>query len=101
MKFLVIPLPVALISVAMLNGCSPSPTMLHPSFGQAVKQAKWQQTANPKAPDNLEPVEGLHARSGEKAMTQYEKSFEQRPGSTRRFGILLNPGSGGGSGAGS
>ncbi len=86
-----------MLGLVILIGCSPTTSPLHPSFGKAVKQAKELQVQNPKASENLEPAEGLHAKSADKAITQYEKSFSREPGTTRRLGILLAPASGGGS----
>ena len=63
----------------LLTGCASTTPYLDSRFGEAVKAARAQQTVNPDASLNTDPVAGVDARSAKSAMDQYRKSFETPP----------------------
>ena len=72
----------ALVS-ALWAGCMSEPTYsrtpnLDEKFGVAVETARAQQTLNPNAAKNTDPVKGIDGRAGREAVERYEASF-QRP----------------------
>lgn len=56
-------------------GCAQS--RLEMDYGTSYQLQKYNQTLNPDAEKNLEPVYGLSARAAEKAEEKYQKSFEK------------------------
>jgi len=61
------------------SGCaSPTPN-LDRSFGNAVRTAKAQQTLNPEASRNRDPVAGLDGKAAKQAIGRYEDSFKAPP----------------------
>ena len=76
----------ALLAMALiqgLGGCMSQPTYsrtpnLDEQFGVAVETARAQQTLNPNAAKNTDPVKGIDGRAGREAVERYEASF-QRP----------------------
>lgn len=92
-------LPAAL--VAALTACVPTTPRLDAQFGAAVSMARAQQTANPDAPRNTDPVKGIGGQVGDAVIDNYRESFvNPRPALT---GGVVNVGSGragsGGAGA--
>lgn len=83
---------VAGVIVTFIVGCSPSPMVLHPSFGKSVSLARQSQINNPAAPKNFDPMEGLQGRPVGKTVIQYEKSFDQKQKKSNKVGILVTPG---------
>jgi len=83
---------IVLLLMAFIVGCSPSPVMLHPNFGNSVSWAKQSQILHPAASENLDPVVNLHGRSATKAMVQYEKAFDRKQKQSNKIGILVTPG---------
>jgi hypothetical protein len=75
----------ALCCTALLAACaSTSPTM-DAKFGDAVRQARLQQTLNPNASANRNPVLGIDGRAGASAQDRYQESFRTPP---RTFEII-------------
>lgn len=71
--------PLALCGTAVLAACtSTSPTM-DAKFGDAVRQARLQQTINPNASANRNPVLGIDGRAGTAAQDRYQESFRTPP----------------------
>lgn len=77
--------------LALMQGCAPSPLVLHPGFGNSVKLARQSQIYNPEASKNLEPIIGMHGRPVGKAVIQFEKSFDQKQKKSNQVGILVTP----------
>jgi len=92
MKAYGVQMAVVLFLMVCIVECSPSPVMLHPSFGNSVRWAQQSQILNPAASENLDPVVNLHGRSATKAMVQYEKAFDQKQKTSNKIGILVTPG---------
>lgn len=88
----------AALAVVLLAGCASSPTpQFDASFGEAVRQARAQQTLNPDASRNEDPVAGIDARAGKAAIDRYQESWRAPP---RTFDVLNIGGSGLVSGSG-
>lgn len=93
-----------LFILMMLTACvtSPPPRM-DAKFGEAVDMAKAQQTLNPDASLDTEPVMGIDGLAGDAGFDNYRNSFINRPAQSRGgigFGSAGSGGSGGGSSGG-
>ncbi|SDY03332.1 hypothetical protein [Nitrosomonas sp. Nm33] len=92
------PLLVLLLAiVALAAGCVPISPRLDARFGEAVSIAKAQQTINPQASLNTEPVKGINGQAGDAIFDNYRNSF-RHPAAPLRS--LVNVGTTGGSGGG-
>jgi len=83
----------ALTIVAGCGGktlCAWYPTNTDQNWGRSYEMAKFNQILNPQAGENLDPVEGVPGRVGEKVVANYEKSFE---GKAAKQSVNLNLGS--------
>ena len=60
----------------LLAGCS-TPTRLEMDYGTSHKLAVMNQTLDPKAEKNLEPVYGLDGTVAQKVVDKYGKEFEK------------------------
>lgn len=68
-------------------GCvSPSP-VLDSRFGLAVNTAKAQQTINPEAGKNTDPVRGIDGRAAKDSMERYHDSFKAPPPTFTVIGV--------------
>jgi len=85
----------ALLASVAMAGCATKTPYLDEHFGEAVNAAKAQQTINPDASLNTDPVAGVDGQAADAAVDRYHKSFVQPPATTNVFTI----GVGGGSGA--
>lgn len=64
------------VVATLLAGCvSPTP-MYDERFGEAVRTARAQQTLNPNASLNTDPVTGVDGQAAKSAYGNYEKSFQ-------------------------
>jgi hypothetical protein len=71
-----------LILVALTAGlaaCTTTTPNLDHNFGQAVHQARAQQTLNPDASLNTDPVAGLDGVAADAAIDNYTKSVTTQP----------------------
>ena len=64
---------------AGLAACTSITPNLDQNFGQAVNQAKAQQTINPDASLNTDPVAGLDGVAADAAIDNYAKSVKTPP----------------------
>lgn len=87
-----------LLTIAILvAGCAPITPRLDARFGDAVGIAKAQQTVNPEASLNTEPVQGVDGQAGDAIFDNYRDSFRNpRPPAVRG---VVNVGTSGGSGS--
>lgn len=70
-------LVLALLPIA-LAACAETPTPQYDkNFGSAVRAAVAQQTINPDASRNTDPVSGLDGKAADQTMKNYDKSFKQ------------------------
>ena len=77
----------ALASLLGLSGCASSNTPnLDAKFGQAVRNARQQQTLNPSAGTNTDPVLGIDAAAAVHTQGQYVDSFKTPPKSFEVLG---------------
>ena len=75
-----------LMAVSII-GCSSSPS-LDSRFGHAVNAAKAQQTINPDASRNTDPVTGIDGTSAKYSIDEYQDTFKKPPEPTIQiFGI--------------
>lgn len=58
-----------------LAGCTTTTPQYDEHFGEAVRAAIAQQTINPDASRNTDPVLGLDGKAAGSAMDNYDKSF--------------------------
>lgn len=73
-------LMVAITGIVSLAGCVATTTPETDSrFGEAMTLIKAQQTLNPAASNNTDPVMGLDGRAAKGAMDRYRKSFSEEP----------------------
>jgi hypothetical protein len=82
-----------LVALAALAGCAPTTPRLDASFGDAVNTAKAQQTINPDASLNTDPVAGLGGQAANAVIDRYNKSYEKPPAPTNVFTIGVGDGS--------
>ena len=59
----------------VIAGCA-GPSMLDENWGRSVETARFNQTLNPNAGENLEPVKGLDGHSADNALEAYRQSFK-------------------------
>ena len=83
-----------LLVSAALAGCAAKTPRLDARFGDAVNTAKAQQTINPDASRNTDPVAGLDGQAANAAIDRYHKSYEQPPAPGNVFTIGIGGGSG-------
>jgi hypothetical protein len=92
----------ALASLLGLNGCASSNTPnLDAKFGKAVRNARQQQTLNPTAGTNNDPVLGIDAAAAVHTQGQYVDSFRSPPKSFEVLGTTGASSGGSSSGGGS
>lgn len=76
-------LTLACIAALGLSACTANPETPTPHvdqyFGQAVNQAKAQQTINPDASRNTDPVAGLDGKAAKAVIDNYHKGMEKEP----------------------
>lgn len=70
-----------LLAVAALTlaGCASTTPNLDARFGQSVLAARAQQTINPGASANTDPVSGVDGPAARESMTRYHDSFKTPP----------------------
>jgi len=64
-----------IVSIIVIAGCA-GPSVLEQNWGRSVETARFNQTLNPKAGENPEPVTGLDGRSADNALEAYRRSFK-------------------------
>ena len=93
----------AMIASVAMVGCASTTPILDEHFGATVNAAKAQQTINPDASLDTNPVAGIDGQAADAAINRYHKSFVAPPASTNVFNIGIGgagAGGGGGGGAG-
>ena len=67
----------SMIALAALNGCATEPApVLESRFGDAVRAGQAQQTVNPDASRNPDPVAGIDGPSATRSIDGYHRSFD-------------------------
>lgn len=69
----------AVLSASLLAACTPLTPNLDKHFGQAVNMAKAQQTLNPDASRNTDPVSGISGKEGNLIIDAYHESLKPPP----------------------
>jgi len=65
--------------VMLLAGCATGPGRLAADYGSSYQLARFNQTLDPAAEKNLEPVYGFDGVAAQHALEKYHKSFEKPP----------------------
>lgn len=68
-----------LASLFALSACAPVTPHWDDQFGKSVKFAVAQQTANPEASRNTDPVTGIDGRAAAESIKRYQDSFREPP----------------------
>jgi hypothetical protein len=68
-----------LIVVSVLAGCASNTSLVEQEWGTAYKLTIANQTLNPNAEKNLEPVSGLDNKAAGKVVNKYNKEFDKPP----------------------
>ena len=76
-----------------LAGCATEPSRVEMDYGTSYKLAIHNQTLNPDAEKNIEPVYGIEGQIAEKNVEKYRKSFDRPLPATNTY-ILSVPGVG-------
>lgn len=63
--------------VLFLVGCTAKQSRLKDDYGNSHRIAIANQTLNPEAEKNLEPVEGLDGQAGNAIIKRYQEGFEK------------------------
>lgn len=79
--------------VVTLAGCSSTP-LWDARFGEPVRIIAAQQTLDPDASRNADPVKGVDGKAAQGAIGDYSKSFTQPERSPNTFTIDVGSGSG-------
>jgi hypothetical protein len=82
----------SLYSLAFLAGCASTTPYLDEHFGDSVNAAKAQQTLNPEASLDTEPVNGVDGQAANAAVDRYHRSFVQPPVTPNIFNIGVGSG---------
>lgn len=79
------------LATLVLAGCAGLPPVetreLDARFGDAVRQARTQQTLNPQASSNTDPVAGIDGVAAQNTIEQYQKGFSEPPPTFNILGI--------------
>lgn len=67
-----------IVVVSLMTGCSSTPHY-DSHFGESVDMLKAQQTINPQASQNMDPVAGIDGKAAQEAMGRYHDSFKSPP----------------------
>lgn len=86
-----------LAMTVLATGCAPITPRLDARFGEAVTISKVQQTINPEASLNTEPVKGVDGQAGDAMFDNYRNSFRNPQLLPRGVPGSLTSGGGGGS----
>lgn len=79
------------LTTVLVAGCAGLPPVetreLDARFGDAVRQARAQQTLNPEASRNTDPVAGIDGVAAQNTIEQYQKGFREPPPTFNILGI--------------
>jgi hypothetical protein len=83
---------IAALMAATAAACASPTPHFDQQFGFAVNSAKAQQTINPEASRNTDPVAGIDGRAADSAIDEYQNTFRSPPPTFP----VINIGGGGG-----
>jgi hypothetical protein len=70
---------IGLVGIFLISvGCA-GPTRVEMDYGTSFKLSKFNQTLNPEAEKNLEPVTGFDGGAAQGTIGRYQKGFEEKP----------------------
>lgn len=75
------------VSLLLLAACAPNTPQSDSQFGESVRLAAAQQTLNPEASSNPDPVKGIDGRAARDAIGRYLSSFKEPPPAANSFTI--------------
>ena len=64
------------LALLVLAGCAPTTPRLDAQFGDSVNTAKAQQTINPDASMNADPVAGIDGQAARAVVDRYHKAYQ-------------------------
>jgi hypothetical protein len=67
------------VALLVIGGCAAPAPNVDRQFGTAVNTAKAQQTLNPDASRNTDPVAGIDGTAADSALDEYHNSFKAPP----------------------
>ncbi len=67
-----------LVIVMLLGGCNVFESRLEKDYGNSYRLAIVNQTLNPEAEKNLEPVYGIDGKTANIILESFQKDFEER-----------------------
>lgn len=70
---------IAALALLLAGGCATNTPHLDQQFGMAINTAKAQQTLNPDASRNADPVAGIGGTPANSTMDEYHNSFKAPP----------------------
>jgi hypothetical protein len=68
---------VALVAMFLISAGCAGPSRLEMDYGTSYKLAKFNQTLNPDAEKNLQPVTGFDGAAAKNTLDRYQKDFEK------------------------
>jgi hypothetical protein len=68
---------IGVVGIFLISVSCAGPTRLEMDYGTSFKLAKFNQTLNPEAEKNLEPVTGFDGGAAHATMERYQKGFEK------------------------
>lgn len=75
------------VSISLLSACVPMTPYLDAHYGETVKMAVAQQTINPDASQNINPVKGVDGTTAKNAIDLYHNTSKAPPPATNIFNI--------------
>lgn len=88
----------AACAAVLFGGCAQQPSLTDRDFGDTVRAAVAQQTANPDAPAKRAALGGIDGPAAKSTIDRYEKSYDTPPAPVNVFTIgVTGSASGGGS----
>ncbi len=69
---------IVLVGIFLICVSCAGPTRLEMDYGTSYKLAKFNQTLNPEAEKNLEPVTGFDGGAAQATIGRYRKGFEEK-----------------------
>ncbi len=65
------------ILVFLMSSACAGPTRVQMDYGTSVQLSKFNQTLNPEAAKNLQPVTGFDGQAADRVLDKYQKDFEK------------------------
>jgi len=69
---------IGLVGIFLISVSCVGPSRVEMDYGTSFKLAKFNQTLNPDAEKNLEPVTGFDGGAAQAAIGRYRKGFEEK-----------------------